>query len=241
MGNKAGIISQVRMTSTRLPGKVMMPVNDVPLLKYHIDRLRQSNLPVIIATTTNSTDDLIEEFAKAEQLGYHRGSEDDVLSRYHEAAVKYGLNTIVRVTSDCPLIDGSLIGKSVEKYLMLNDENVYLSNCVIRTFPRGFDFEIFSFKMLDEAFFKATLQSEREHVTPYIRANSGKVRLEHIIRSKDASSFRITVDTPEDFEMIKILIGRYEAHRLNCDEIITILESHPELAQINAHIEQKKI
>lgn len=241
LSKKAGIISQVRMTSTRLPGKVMMTVKGVPLLKYHADRLRQSNLPVIIATTTNSQDDVIAEFALKEKLGCYRGSENDVLARYFEAARQYKLDVVVRVTSDCPLIDGELIGQVARKYLEMNDENVYLSNCVLRTFPRGFDFEIFSLKLLEEAFQCATLQGEREHVTPYIKANySGKVRIENVLYPHDTSRFRITVDTPEDFELIETLITRYEAHRLNHAEIISILEAHPELAEINAHIEHKK-
>lgn len=220
----------------------MLRVNNIPLLKYHTDRLRQSKLPIIIATTTNSADDIISGFAECEEISCHRGSEDDVLSRYYEAALKYKLDVVVRVTSDCPLVDGKLIGESVKKYLGWNNEDIYFSNSIIRTFPRGFDAEIFSFRLLEEAFQKAKLPSEREHVTPYIKANySGKVRFEHILYEYDASNFRITVDTPEDFELIKILIEKYSAQNLSYIEIIELLKVHPELVRINAHIEQKKI
>ncbi len=140
---KVGIVSQVRMTSTRLPGKVLLLVNNVPLLKYHTDRLRQSGFPIFLATTINPTDDVIAEFAINENLGWYRGDESHVLSRYYETAKTNGLEVIVRVTSDCPFVDGTLIKKTVDQYLQKNDDHLYLSNTVIRSYPRGLDFEIF--------------------------------------------------------------------------------------------------
>jgi spore coat polysaccharide biosynthesis protein SpsF len=241
MNLKAGIITQARMTSTRLPGKILMEANHKQLLKYHIERLGASNFPVYIATTVNKTDDVIAKFAEQENIVLHRGSEDNVLERYYHCAKKNSLDIVVRVTSDCPLIDGKLIGKAVEEYKQMNDPFIYLSNCVKRTYPRGFDFEIFSFALLEEAFNKANTSIELEHVTPYINQNkSGKVKFKHITNSTDNSDIRITVDTGEDFLLVKTIIEQYGAGEKDCQGIIDIFNAHPELKDINRHIEQKK-
>ncbi|QMU28978.1 glycosyltransferase family protein [Adhaeribacter radiodurans] len=225
------------MTSTRLPGKVLLPVKNQPLLKYHTDRLKKNNFPIYLATTTNATDDVIAQFAEQEGVYCYRGNEDNVLSRYYETALENQLDVIVRVTSDCPLVDGDLIKTGVEKYLQWQNETIYLSNSIVRTFPRGFDFEIFSFQQLEEAFLKAETTFQKEHVTPYIKEHA---QAEHVVYSEDASDLRITVDTPEDFQLIKILIEDFQADTLSYQEIIKLLRSHPELVKINAHIEQKK-
>lgn len=237
-----GIITQARMTSTRLPGKILKEVNHKSLLQYHIDRLLQTGFEVIIATTTNNTDDPVCEFAEKQKIKYHRGSEDNVLSRFYEAAKKFDLDVIIRVTSDCPLIDPHLIRNSVEKYLQFNNQNLYMSNGTERTFARGFDFEIFSFQLLEEAFKNATDKSDQEHVTPYIWKNrSGKVELYPVKQTIDNSRFRITVDTADDFELIKTLIEKYNADQLSYNEIEKILAENPALVSLNAHIEQKKV
>jgi spore coat polysaccharide biosynthesis protein SpsF len=239
---KIGIITQARMTSTRLPGKVLKEIKHKSLLKYHTQRLQQSGIDVIIATTSNETDNIVQQFAEKEQILFHRGDENNVLSRYHQAAVKFGLDVIIRVTSDCPLIDPHLIRNSLEKYLQFNNPQLYVSNGMERTFARGFDFEIFSFQLLDEAFKKATDAGDLEHVTPYIWKNrSGKVEFYPVKQPVDNSRFRITVDTPEDFELINILIEKYNADQLAYTAIEEILIAHPELSAINAHIEQKKV
>ncbi len=235
---KVGIISQVRMTSTRLPGKVLLLIKNKPLLKYHTDRLRQSGYPVFLATTTNPPDDVIAEYAINENLGWYRGDENNVLSRYYETAKNNALDVIVRVTSDCPLVNGELLKKGVELYLQKDDESLYLSNTVIRSYPRGLDFEIFSFRLLEEAAQNAQNNFQREHVTPYMKEHA---QLEHIIHPEDASNFRITVDTPEDFELIQVLIENFGADQLSIQGVIHLLRTHPELARINAHIEQKKV
>ncbi|QNF35862.1 glycosyltransferase family protein [Adhaeribacter swui] len=226
------------MTSTRLPGKVLLPVKEQPLLKYHTDRLRQSGYPVFLTTTTNATDEALVQFARMEGLDFYRGDENNVLSRYYETALAYNLDIIVRVTSDCPLIDGNLIKSGVQQYLQKADDRLYLSNTVVRTFPRGLDFEIFSFVLLQEAAKAATEAFQKEHVTPYIKTHASNA---DIINPVDASNFRITVDTPEDFDLVKVLIEKFAADKLGYTSIIHLLQNNPELAQINAHIEQKKI
>jgi spore coat polysaccharide biosynthesis protein SpsF len=238
---QVGIISQARMTSTRLPGKVLLPINHQPVLQYHLDRLTQSGFPVFLATTGNKTDDPLAAFGRENQIPVYRGDEHNVLRRYYEAAQTFNLDIIVRVTSDCPLIDGFLIRQGLQEYVENNDSGLYLSNCLKRTFPRGFDFEIFSFALLEEAFHQASAAGELEHVTPYINQNkSGHVRFRHLTQPEDKSSYRVTLDTPEDFDLIRILIADYQAHQLSAREICHLLDAHPELAQINAMIEQKK-
>lgn len=237
-----GIISQARMTSTRLPGKVLLTIGDKPVLQYHLERLQKSNLPIFLATTTNASDDLIVAFAQEHQVPCYRGDEQNVLSRYYECARQNNLDVIIRVTSDCPLIDGNLIAAAVHEYKQAQDKNLYFSNCLVRTFPRGFDFEIFSFALLEEAYLKASLPAELEHVTPYINQNqSGQVHVGHFTQAEDKSQYRITLDTPEDFELIRILIEQYQAQNLSAAEIIQVLDANPELVSINAQVEQKKV
>ncbi|MGZ3727433.1 MAG: cytidylyltransferase domain-containing protein [Pseudobdellovibrio sp.] len=242
MPENVGIITQARMTSTRLPGKVLKKINNKTLLEYHIGRLSQSGLKVYVATTTDHQDDPIEEFCKNHQLPFHRGSRENVLSRFYETALKYNLTTIIRATSDCPLIDGELIQSALQEHLILKNQNLYTSNVLERTYPRGLDFEIFSSDRLKEAFEKATEDFQKEHVTPFINRNAdGKTEFKHILDQGDHSDWRLTVDTPEDFELIKVLIEKFQAQHLNYPQLVSILESHTDLKSLNQHIEQKKV
>lgn len=237
-----GIITQARMTSTRLPGKVMKEINHKSLLQYHTERLQKTGIPVAIATTVNDSDNVVSDFADHHGIKCYRGSEQDVLSRFYETAKKFNFNTIVRVTSDCPLIDPHLIRNSMEKYHQLENKNLYMSNALERTFARGFDFEIFSFHLLSQAYTNATQESDKEHVTPYIWNNrSGQVEFYHIKQPADHSHLRITVDTADDFELIRQLIEIHQADKLSYREIEGVLTAHPELININKHIEQKKL
>jgi spore coat polysaccharide biosynthesis protein SpsF len=240
--HKVGIISQARMTSTRLPGKVLRPIAGQPLLHYHVARLQASSLPLYLAVTDNATDDALADFAAANGLPCTRGPEDDVLARYQQCATTHDLDVVVRITSDCPLIDGTLVAAAVQTYLAAHNPRLYLSNVLERTFPRGFDFEVFSRELLEEAATHATRASDREHVTPYIHQNrSGRVQFQHITRAADRSAYRLTVDTTDDFELIRQLIEEHQAASLSADALIALLDAHPELAALNAHIEQKKI
>ena len=237
---KVGIIIQARMGSTRLPAKIMMLINNKPILKYQIERLSVLGYPLVIATTTGTQDDIIEEFALANELLCFRGDEDDVLKRYYDCADNHNLHTVVRLTSDCPLIDAELINEGISRFLLENNENLYLSNTLERTYPRGADFEIFSFLLLKQAHENAAKQSEREHVTPYIW-NNDLVKVIQIKHNQDHSKYRLTLDTQEDFDLIKILIEEFKADKLNIAQICDIMVNHPALHKINQHIEQKKI
>lgn len=236
-----GIVIQARMGSTRLPSKIMLPVNEHPIFQSQINRLKSIHYPLYIATTTVSADIAVVDFAKHNNIAYFRGNENNVLSRYYECAKKYKLDIIVRLTSDCPLIDPALIKNGLDQYLTIDDNNLFLSNTINRTYPRGFDFEIFSFHLLKDAFNCAVDISDQEHVTPYIWKNkSGRVHIQQLIRGSDASKYRLTLDTQEDFLLLKTLIEQYRADSLSGEEIIQLMQTHPELESINQHITQKK-
>ncbi len=242
MPEKVGIITQVRMTSTRLPGKVLKQINNKSLLEYHIERLQAANLPLVVATTTNTQDDPIDFFCRQKNISCFRGSEHHVLSRFYNAAIENNFDVIVRVTSDCPFIDGEIIKTSVAEHLAENNLKLYTSNVLERTFPRGLDFEIFSFESLERAFKNAASDAEIEHVTPYINRNiDGLTVFKHIKSSLNKSDWRLTVDTPEDFELIKILIEKFNMHQLNYTQMASVLENNNHLKSLNQHIEQKKI
>lgn len=239
---RVGVITQARMTSTRLPGKVLIEVGGRTLLDHHLDRLAAGGLPVLVATTTNDTDDPVVEVARSRGLAVFRGSEDDVLSRFHGCAQQHGLDVVVRVTSDCPLIDGDLVAGAVEEFLDAGDPDLYLSNTLERSFPRGFDFEVFSAAALAEAHERATEPAQREHVTPYLHGNvSGRVHRRTIAWPVDKSAYRVTLDTPDDLTLIRALIEEHGAAALSCAEIIALLDAHPDLAAVNRHVEQKKL
>ncbi|MEU4193013.1 glycosyltransferase family protein [Kribbella sp. NPDC026611] len=237
-----GVITQVRVTSTRLPAKVLLSVGGRTYLEHHLDRLGRTGLPVIVATTTNFNDDLVVQVCQEAGIPVFRGSEDDVLSRFAGASRAHDLDGIVRVTSDCPLIDPEIVAAGVDRWRAEQDLDLYISNCLERTYPRGMDYEIFSAARLYDAEAKATLKADREHVTPYLHQNrSGEMRLLNLPWAGGGSQYRLTLDTADDWKLLDALIEDYDAPRLSCAELVAILDAHPELAALNAHIEQKKL
>lgn len=244
---RAGVITQARTTSTRLPGKVLLPAGDRTMLDHHLDRLLGADLPVYVATTANASDDPIAELAERRGVPFHRGSEADVLARFTGCIEEHGLTTVVRVTSDCPLIDGGLVAAALAEFEAADDPWLYLSNGLERTWPRGFDLEVFSAEALLDAGRHATEEPHREHVTPYLYANgSGRMTLRGLTRpadglARDAAAYRITLDTPDDYTVIRALIEEHDAAALDAEAIIRVLDEHPELVAVNAHIEQKKL
>ncbi|WP_153732397.1 cytidylyltransferase domain-containing protein [Sporosarcina obsidiansis] len=236
---------QARMTSTRLPGKVLKKVMDKTLLEYQLERVSRSQLinEIIVATTTNETDDPIVNLCK--QLGYttYRGSEEDVLSRYYEAAMNAKADVVVRLTSDCPLIDPAVIDKVIELFIDNCPKVDYVSNTLERTYPRGMDTEVMSMNALIKAYREATLKRDREHVTAYIYSNKNKYSLLNLKSPEVLSQYRWTVDTIEDFELIqRILMKLYPSNNnFSQKDIIDLLNKHREWSLINAHIEQKEM
>lgn len=235
------IITQARINSSRLPNKIFLEADDKPFLLHHIERIEKTGLPIIVATTNDGSETPIVDFCESRGVKYYRGDENDVLKRYYEAAKQFNVTTIIRITSDCPLIDPGIILKGLAAYQM-QPANTYYSNALKRTYPRGMDYEIFSFDLLKEAFENATEPPEREHVTPFIWKNrSGNVNIVNDVQADDSSTYRITLDTKEDQELITKLIGEYNADKLDCAGIVEILRNNPGLAEINKLIEQKKI
>ena len=169
---KYSVIIQARRGSTRLPGKILYSVKDKTLLEFGIERIKKAKLvnQIIVATTTLDRDDVIEDIAKKCGVEVFRGSEEDVLARYYYAARYNNVQTVIRITSDCPLIDPNIIDLAINEYertqcdILTNVPN----NGEKLTYPRGMDVEIFSMKLLEDAFFNAEKKYEREHVTPYL-------------------------------------------------------------------------
>ena len=242
---KVAAIIQARMGSTRLPGKVLKKVLGKTLLEYQIERVKRAKTldEIIIATTIKESDDQIVQLCQQFSIPYYRGSEEDVLSRYYEAATEFGVDVIVRLTSDCPIIDPTVIDKVVEHYLENKDRYDYVSNTLTRTYPRGLDTEVMSYEVLKKAHEEAKELVYREHVTAYIYHHPDQFRLCNVSNEKDESKHRWTVDTEEDFLLIKhILETLYPINPLfTVEDVIQILRDKPEWVEINAHVEQKKL
>ena len=233
------IIVQARMTSTRLPGKVMKIVCGKPLLEHFINRLKRVKYAdqIVIATTVNDTDNIIVNLCKKLDTLYYRGSEEDVLGRYYEAAVEYGGDIIIRITSDCPVIDPDVVDYLIDFYMKNLKKYDYVTNTLKRTYPRGMDAEIVSFKALKEAHFNAYDPFDREHVTLFIRNRPTQYRRHNIKYSSDLSRYRLTVDTSEDMELIRrIFESLYvENPEFTMKDILSKMAANPEWEAINTH------
>jgi spore coat polysaccharide biosynthesis protein SpsF len=240
-------IVQARFGSTRLPGKILKEIYHKPMLWHVVNRLSHSKLieKTIVATTNLAEDDQVQEFCEANNFLFYRGSPEDVLSRYYNAAESFEAKIIVRITSDCPVIDYSIVDRMLEEFISESrlGKLEYLSNVLIRTFPRGLDTEIFSFSALTKAHQATTRKYEREHVTPYIYNHPNIFALKNFSNEKDYSFHRWTVDTQEDFNLIeKIYKSLYEKNKLFLfEDILKLFEEDPDLIRINQNIQQKKI
>lgn len=242
---KIGAIVQARMGSTRLSGKVMKNLEGKTVLEHVIDRVRQSKLidEIIIATTTHNRDDVIEAEALRCGVKAFRGSEDDVLSRYYYAAKENNLDVVIRITSDCPLIDSKVLDEVIKFYVDNNYDIVSNAGSDLskRTYPRGLDIEAFSFKVLEKSFANAKETYQKEHVTPYIYENS--ICVYYYKNDIDYSKHRWTLDTDEDFKLISEIYKHlyHGEHDFYLSDIVKLFETKQELFDINAHIEQKKL
>jgi len=231
---KPSAIVQARVSSTRLPGKIMKLLLDKPVLWHVVNRASKARFirEVIVATTTEPEDDVIEDFCKRNKISVFRGSEDDVLDRYYQCAKRYNIRNVVRITADCPLHDPKVIDLVVGEYLKGSCD--YVSNIIKYTFPDGFDVEVFSFSALKSAWKNAKLPSEREHVTPYIR-NNAEFEKKNVYSSKQYPIYRLTLDHPEDYQFIKKIYEGIGKELFYIDDIIEFLEANPELLKINQH------
>lgn len=243
---KVVCIMQARTGSTRLPGKVLKIICGKTVLEHDIDRLKRvKNIDeIVIATTTLEKDDILTEEANRLGVKYFRGSENDVLSRYYYAAKENVADIIVRVTSDCPLIDSEVTEKIIQYYVDNKNKYDYVSNTINRTYPRGLDTEAFSFNALEKAFNEAVSSRDREHVTPYIWDNPAVFRLFQYKNDIDYSNLRWTLDTTEDYELINRIYSSlypFKGNQFNMNDIIELYNAFPVLREINKNIEQKKV
>lgn len=227
-------IIQARMGSTRLPGKSLMDLNGRPSLDWVYKRVCQSKLidKVIVATSEDSIDDEIEKFCIDNKIHCFRGDNLDVLDRYYKCASHYKASVVVRVTGDCPLIDPEVIDKAISKYLDASSDVVYVSNVTERTYPDGLDVEVFSYESLKEAWTNARLDSEREHVTPYIRNNFNNIT---ILNDENYSSIRLTLDYEEDYTKLDLMLKNISPNgeMFGLKDIVKFLNENPEIDLIN--------
>ena len=206
------IVTQARVGSTRLPSKVLKEIDGKSLLQIHLERLKKSRYGdnLIVATTFENGVDQIIKIANSVQVDYYQGDTDDVLSRFYNAAKDLSPDYIVRVTSDCPLIDPELMNEII--YLAINQNLDYTTNTLVETYPDGQDVEVIKWSALEKAWQESTLKSEREHVTSYVRKNSsffGKKTFEskNFDSTENYNGVRMTVDEVDDFDAIKTLIN----------------------------------
>jgi spore coat polysaccharide biosynthesis protein SpsF len=235
---KTVAIIQARMSSTRLPGKIMADLAGQPLLSRVIARAQRARLVdlVGIATTDRPADEQVAHLCGRIGVPCFRGSEDDVLDRYYQAAQQFGGETLVRLTADCPLLDPAVIDKAIAHFH--SGDFDYVSNGVERTYPDGLDTEVFRRTALEWAWREARLTSEREHVTPYLYKHPELFRLGSVKNDVDLSAHRWTVDEPRDLELVRAIYGHFgDSIDFGMAEILDLLHQHPELNQINAGIE----
>ena len=229
-------ILQARMSSTRLPGKVLLPLGDKTLIEQIVARIRAVDKisELIVATTVNPMDDFVEELCVANKIAYFRGSEENVLERFYFCAEKYKADVIVRLTADDPLKDPDVIRKAIE--LFETGQYDYVSNTIHPTFPEGIDVEVFSFQALKKAYEESNLPSEKEHVTPYIYKNKEKFKLYNFEHECDISELRWTVDSQEDYQFMKCVyeeLYKNPNELFSMQEVLQLLKRKPELSDIN--------
>jgi spore coat polysaccharide biosynthesis protein SpsF (cytidylyltransferase family) len=237
---KTVAIIQARMASTRLPGKALAKIAGQPMLYHVIQRTQQTkNLDlVVVATSTNQADDAIAQFCQTASLPCFRGSENDVLDRYYQAAHHFKADIIVRLTADCPLLEPEIIAKVVQAFQVGTFD--YVSNTLQCTYPDGLDTEVFSLTALTQAWQEALLNSEREHVTPYIWKNPTKFRLSNVVGERDLSALRWTVDEPQDLAFVRAVYEHLGPDAFGMAAILNLLETHPHLSETNATFERNE-
>lgn len=228
-------ILQARVSSTRLPGKVLLPLLGKPMLARQIERVRRARRidRLVVATSDAADDDGIARLCAEEGVDCHRGSLDDVLDRFHGAALRFAPEHVVRLTGDCPLADPAVIDDVIGFYLGGGYD--YATNAVQPTFPDGLDVEVFRFACLEQAWREATLPSQREHVTPFLHGQPQRFRVGHYRQATDLSRLRWTVDEPADFDFVqRVYEALYPANpAFGTADVLRLLARRPELAALN--------
>ena len=227
-------IIQARMGSTRLPGKALQKIAGQPMLRHVWERARQAKTldQTLVATSTADTDNAIAEYCAWHEIPCFRGSENDVLDRYYHAASFACADTIVRLTADCPLLDAAVINSVVAAFRLGTFD--YVSNVDPPTYPDGLDTEVFTFAALERAWRDASLSSEREHVTPYLRASANCFRTANVTGPTDLSHLRWTVDELADLTFVRNVFHALGTTDCGLAEVVTLLNHSPHLRELNA-------
>jgi spore coat polysaccharide biosynthesis protein SpsF len=233
-------VVQARMGSTRLPGKVLKELGGESVLARVVERLRRSRSisEVVIATSLSPDDEAVVREAERLRVAIFRGSESDVLDRYFQAARAFHVEAVVRITSDCPLIDAEVTENTVRAFL--NEQPDYASNALARTYPRGLDTEVMSVDALTRAWRTAKQPYEREHVTPFMYEHPELFKVLSVTNDADFSSHRWTLDTAEDLEFVRAVYERF-GNRSNFTwrDVLDLVEREPALSQLNCSVQQK--
>ncbi|MFH1894717.1 MAG: glycosyltransferase family protein [Patescibacteria group bacterium] len=245
MQNNIVAIIQARMGSARLPGKVLLNIAEKPMLRRVIERVKKASLvnKVIVATSDKKRDDLIKKLCQELKIECFRGSEEDVLNRYYEAAKGQGAKIIVRITSDCPLVDHLIIDKIIK--IHLKNRNDYTANNTENSYPKGLDVEVFNFKSLERANYEAKKNYQREHVTPYFYEHPDIFKIEILVAEDilNRPKLRFCVDTKEDLIVVrKIYTALLKSKKpINFYNVIKLLDNHQEITKVNANVRQKRL
>ncbi len=237
---KVVAVIQARMGSTRLPGKVLKDLSGKTVLARVVERVRRAKLinEVMVATTDLAADDAIVAECRKIPVMVSRGDQEDVLDRYFRAAQLGKADVVVRITSDCPLIDPQVTDKTIAAFLEAQPD--YASNVMDRKYPRGLDTEVVSVGALERAWRLARKPYEREHVTPYIYEHPAEFKLLSVTGDVDYSAHRWTVDTPEDLEFMRAVYSRMDADaEFSGRDVLDLLERQPELVELNRSVVQK--
>lgn len=235
-------VLQARIGSSRLPNKVLLKIKGKTLLELYINRVKQSRLidKIIIATTTRSEDDEIEKISHKLGIECFRGSENDLLDRHYQCAKEYHADVVVRITPDDPFVDYRVIDRAIQ---IFKDNQVdFVTNHFEPTYPEGLDVEVYSIHALEKLWKEAKLFSEREHVFPYIQSNQDQFKIVNFTQDKDYSYLRWTIDYECDYKMTKVVYDYlYDKKPIFLQEdILKLLEKHPEISKMNAHIKRKE-
>ena len=231
---------QARTSSSRLPNKILFPLCGEPLILRMVDRVKNAHLSgtVVLATSDHSSDDILYDLCQTSGIPCFRGNMLDLLDRHYQLALNYHAEAIVKIPSDCPLIDPQIIDRILSYYLENKDIYDYVSNLHPASYPDGNDVEVMSFSSLEKAWKSASRQLEREHTTPYIWENPDIFRIGNVLweNGKDFStSHRWTIDYEEDYQFIEkiyeILFPKNPAFGLQ--DILELIEAYPDIAQIN--------
>ena len=240
--SNTGCIIQARMGSTRLPGKVMMNVEDQkPVLYFVIKQLQECKLidKIIVATTTNEEDEEIVNYIKNLGIDCFRGNPKDVLDRYYQCAKEYSISSVVRIPSDKPLIDPEIVDKVISMFE--NNSYDYITNFLPNpTFPSGTEVEIFSINALKKAWENAKLPSEKEHVTPYFSNHQDEFKITHIKNSENLSHLRWAVDKMEDLKLVRKIVSKIKKRPILMKNIVDLFSKEPELTEINKNVNRKE-